>query len=177
MNSRNLKIGYNISVVGDGISRGTKFSNTHKENMKKSWTIKRRKSHSENLTGKNNPFYGKSHSEKTITEISKKAKDRKLSVETKNKISLATKGAPKPIGFGDTRKGSLNGRAKKYTLISPLNETYHANGNIHELVNEHNLFWRFLIKYKNSQIPLMIIKGKCKTAKENSIGWSLYDNE
>lgn len=47
---------------------------------------------SESLKGKNNPFYGKKHSEETRLKLSEIAKKRKLSDTTKKKIGEAIKG-------------------------------------------------------------------------------------
>jgi hypothetical protein len=60
-----------------------------------------RKQHSENLTGEGNPMFGKLHNNQTKEKISKMAKGRKASDETKLKMSAAHSG-PNNHMFGRT---------------------------------------------------------------------------
>ena len=60
--------------------KGKKFSKEHKRKIKENHR---------SFSGKNNPFYGKKHSEETRRKLSESHKGKKLSEETKEKISLA----------------------------------------------------------------------------------------
>lgn len=58
------------------------FSEEHRKKISES---------AKNRTGSKNPFYGKTHSEKTKTKISKANKNRKVSEETKQRMSASGK--------------------------------------------------------------------------------------
>lgn len=72
-------IGYNISVGGVG---GTGLKHT----------LETKKKISDNISGKNHPFYGKHHTLETKKKISTKLKGSVLSEETKKKISKSHTG-------------------------------------------------------------------------------------
>jgi len=61
LNTQNRDIGYNITKGGDGIS-GFKFNNDQKKRMNQE--------KKETYKGKNNPFYGKTHTEENKQKIS-----------------------------------------------------------------------------------------------------------
>lgn len=94
LKSTNSKFGYNI-LPGPIGCRHSKSSRRHASLAR---------------MGKGNPFFGKAHSLKTRLKMSKKARGRKLSEETKRKISESHRGLRVPgmaaaisAGFARTR--------------------------------------------------------------------------
>ncbi len=65
------------------------------------------------MAGKNNPFYGKHHSEETKHLISNTLKDRNLSEETKHKMSKAKTGEKHPM-FGKHLSEEHKQKIKNY---------------------------------------------------------------
>lgn len=100
-----LNPSYNMTKGGDG--GDTSFSEAFKNS---------RISHSINMRGKGNPFYGRKHSEETKKKISLKKIGSKLSAETKDKISKACKGR-KPSKESIEKLSLLN--SKIWFLICP----------------------------------------------------------
>ena len=84
------------------------------------------------FAGKNNPMYGKKHSEETKAKLSKKAKGRKFSIETRAKISEA----------GKCRKHTEKAKAKIREANSGINNYNYGKAshlrdtNLHKFVHE-----------------------------------------
>ena len=97
-NTMNNKFGYNFR---EGGSNG-KLSEDHKRKISES--LKGRNS------GKNNPFYGKHHSEETRKKLSESHKGIKLSEETKRKIGEKSKGRR----YSEETKRKISESLKKY---------------------------------------------------------------
>lgn len=77
--TKNIKYGYNLTDGGDGgnANKGRKFSDSHRKNISKSKSGK--------TISKDNPFFGKKHSEETKLIISNKAKLRYKNLSKKEK--------------------------------------------------------------------------------------------
>jgi len=84
------------------------------------------------FTGKNNPFYGKHHSVKTRAILSKKNKGRKLSEETKRKMSLVGRGKPK----SETMKKHLSEARKGRCWISEEGRRRIGEANRNRVIKE-----------------------------------------
>jgi len=81
-------------------NKGKKFPNYHTESTKKRI--------SESMSGINNPFYGKKHTEETKERIRKaRAKQKPISEEGRKKLSLANTGKKRTV---ETRKKMSNSR-------------------------------------------------------------------
>ena len=89
--------GYNSTIGGDGsgpcsIETRNKMSKSRIGNiyaLGHKHTQKYKDNKSKENSGKNNPFYGKKHSKETKKQWSKIRKGKKLSEETKSKISIS----------------------------------------------------------------------------------------
>ena len=82
---------FNFTIGGDG-TRGYKLSEETKKkigkaNKGKKRTLQQRKQMSERVKGKNNPMYGKTHSDKVKKAVSERCKGVPLTEEHKKKIS------------------------------------------------------------------------------------------
>lgn len=116
------------------------------------------------LSGKGNPFYGKTHSAETKLKISIKKKGCKLSEECKSKIGKAHTGMKRPIGtgmkIGSAQKGNLNHAydIKIYTFA-------HSCGVV-ETCTQYDLRHKYNL---NSGHLSQLIKGKLKSHK----GWKI----
>jgi group I intron endonuclease len=115
---------YNMTSGGEGgdTSKSTKYQ----EYMKL---------HSELMSGENNPFYGKRHTEETKLLISEKKKGTKMSAETKRKISKANIG--KKMSAESIAKTS-EANSKTYYLTDPEGNDIIVS-NLSEFCREHNL--------------------------------------
>ena len=86
-NSSNKKNGYNMTLGGNGFAP---------------WSDERKKKQSLRVSGKNNPFYGKKHSEKTIKALQNRkgvlhpGYGTKRTIETRLLMSSIAKGANNP---------------------------------------------------------------------------------
>lgn len=94
LDSRNKNIGYNITKGGDGClgcsNKGIIFTKTHKENISKNH---------HDVSGENNPMFGKTHTDAVKLKLKNINLGKKMSEESKNKMS-------------EKRKGEKNSRAK-----------------------------------------------------------------
>jgi len=154
---------------------GTYYKMTHKEYLKK-WIdkddykkvlSKEHKSRiSKSLKGKNNPFYGKKHSEETKKKISDSSKGRvpwnkgKIGIYTKEVIMKIIEGNKKKIFSKETRK-----------KISESNKL-----TISKIKNKYPLFLKIeKIRYnpdkpKEKEIQVHCKNHLCKNSKEQN-GW------
>ena len=86
-NSIDRNIGYNITKGGDGClgfsNKGIVFTKEHKENISKNHA---------DVSGKNNPMYGKTHSKESREKIRLGNLDKKISDESKIKMSKKSRG-------------------------------------------------------------------------------------
>lgn len=154
-----------------------------------------------NMSGKNNPFYGKLHDESTKKKmsdngkgkkmpprteeykkmLSERMKNRVVSEETKRKLSESKKGNI-PWNNGKKRKTSAwnkgktfpnKGRKYDYKLISPENDLY--------LTNNLQYFCKVFDEYKlNVSVLILVAQGKIKHNKKWKIEYiakSLDSNE
>ena len=107
--------GYNLTPGGDGMPKGYKHTDEWKHNQ----SIK--------MSGKNNPFYGKHHSEETKQKISiknsnpplerrKKISDHHADVSGKNNPMYGKRGELSPM-YG--RKWFNNGEISKFCFECP----------------------------------------------------------
>lgn len=84
--------------------------------------IKHSKFLSEELTGKNNPMFGKIHSEETRLKISEGVKGLKRSAETKRKISEANKGSNNSMyGIPNTQE-QKDASSKRWKENNPMHK-------------------------------------------------------
>lgn len=95
LNARDPEIGYNISIGGQGVDPetarnklvGKKFSDEHKENISKNHA---------DVSGENNPMYGRKHKEETIDKNKQKIKEwlenGGFTEEQKAKMRIRSKG-------------------------------------------------------------------------------------
>lgn len=151
--STNRKIGYNISLGGGG-SLGLKLSKEHKsliskankekivsketrEKISKSHTGKKRTElHKKNVSlnhsdvsGKNNPMYGKTHTKEAKNRISKLNKGRKRTEEVLEKFRIRSTGSENS-NAKLTEKDVIKIRnlyIKKEKTIKELSEIYNVN--------------------------------------------------
>lgn len=80
-------------------------------------------------------------------------------------------------------KGSSNGKAKKWKLISPDGIEYNNCGSVQDLCRDHKLLWSCLNKYKGRQVPPIVhgyggfrpINDEHLVLRQNSTGWALYE--
>lgn len=115
---------YNMTSGGEG--GDTSKSPKYKEYMKM---------RSELISGENNPFYGKRHTEETKRMISEKKKGTKVSEETKEKLRAANTGkkmSPESIAK------SAAAKAKTYYLTDPEGNSIVVN-NLSEFCRENGL--------------------------------------
>lgn len=106
------------------------------------WTDEDRKKRSEIYNGEGNPFYGKKHTQETIDKIKINKKGKKLTEETKRKISenhRDVSGKNNPM-YDVCRKGGNNPNAKKvirldtYEVFDTITEASESvDGNIQSL--------------------------------------------
>lgn len=137
----NINPEYNMTKGGDG--GDTSSSKRYKEYMK---------SHSEKMSGANNPFYGKKHNDETKRKISEKKTGTILTEETKQKISVANLGKKKTPE--SIRKTSL-ANSKTWFLIDPSGDSIEVV-NLSEFCSHNGLDQRNMCnmyrgKYKSSK--------------------------
>jgi len=209
LNSRDKKIGYNIALGGDGKCAGTKLSDETKQKISNGQTlegyiekygliigtekynnkckkqslaqIERFKDPNEIVKiiniGNKNGMYGKCHTYDTKQKISKSNTGKKHSIETIELYKITRKGINKGLGY--LHVGALNGRAKMWKLISPLNEEFYCKGELNKFCDLHNLNCTLLQRYKNNKIPLDLkirnLNEKEFIKKQNTLGWSIYE--
>lgn len=115
------------------------------------------------------------------------------SEQRNNKISNSHKGKKKPADqvekmratiLKNGRAGAKNGRAKKWTLISPSKEIYDIEGDLSETCRKYNILESTMRYYKNEVVPTPNNNGyggyraKSKESFEmriNTTGWSLME--
>ncbi len=68
--------------------------------------------HRRSMAGKNNPLYGRGHSEETKRKLSELAQGRNVSEETRAKLSAQRKGKPKPPEWRANIAASLRGNPR-----------------------------------------------------------------
>lgn len=103
-----LQQGYNMTLGGDG--GDTSFSEKYIEYMEK---------RGEQISGENNPFYGKKHKEETKKIISEKMKGRTHKKETKEILSIKNTG--KKMSEESIKKG-IEKRSETWRITTPYNE-------------------------------------------------------
>lgn len=148
LNSTDKSIGYNITIGGNGVDpetnkkilKGRKFSDEHKKNIKKSHY---------DVSGKNNPMFGKTHSEETIRKIKQKIQDWVDNVgytdEQKEKMRLRSKGRKNP-NYNPT----------------PILE-YDLEGNF---IKE----WKDLVELKENGFNSKLISRVCRNERKTAFG-------
>ncbi len=92
------------------------------------WREKLSKAKIGRFTGKDNPFYGKSHSPESIEKIRLDHLGKKASQESRLKMSISRLGKKHPIGCGHCSEE--NRRRQSITLKSPLT------------ANENHYLWK-----------------------------------
>lgn len=115
---------YNMTSGGEG--GDTSKSEKYQQYMKL---------HSEFMMGRNNPFYGRSHSEETKRKISEKKTGSRLSEETKRKIGDSARGRKMPREVVERQRAQ---RSKTYRLINPEGE-YIIVTNLSQFCRDNNL--------------------------------------
>lgn len=115
---------YNMTSGGEG--GDTSSSPLYQEYMK---------THSNNMSGKNNPFYGKRHSEETKRRISEKKKGTKMSEETKKILSEKNKGKKMPREIVERQRLE---KSKTYYLTTPEGDSIIVT-NLSEFCRKNNL--------------------------------------
>lgn len=142
--------GYNLSAGGEN-ERGWKWSKQSREKLKK-WIRDNR-----NFDGANNPFYGKTHSERTRQLVTESNRRRSgcvrvpLSQEARKRIS---------DGIKNPAKGLDNNKSKCYKLRSPLGEEFEFCGGFKPFCSAH--------KIKSPQLLIEVLNGKRFSYK----GWT-----
>jgi len=91
-----------------------------------------------------------------------------LSDETKNRISKAKKGKPKP-----KLSGKNNHKAKKYTIIDPNCKEYIVHGELVKFCKHHNLSVSLMYSYVNIGIIDNLNKNTKNELSHNCIGWRI----
>jgi hypothetical protein len=89
----------------------------------------------QNLSGENNPFYGKTHTVETKQKISDHFKNYKWSDETIEKRSKSLKGRKHSK---ETIKRIVSKRQKEYIIIDPEGNEFHIKG-LNEFCRNNNL--------------------------------------
>lgn len=131
-NSTDLTIGYNIAFGGNG---GDLFTNNpNKEIIRKKYSRK----------GKDNPMFGRKHSDETKKRISLNKKGQRKGIPTWNKgmkISNYSDEYKRRLKENGIRnRGSNNHNSKKYLIVSPDGNEYVVHGTMREFAIEHDFF-------------------------------------
>lgn len=101
-------------------------------------------------------------------------------IDRNTKISLSTKGKPKP-----SVKGSKNAKAKKWNLRAPDGTRHSLHGSFSTFCDEHDLLYPALIRHRGTVVPEPNFSGYggFRSKNENSLrrrlnttGWILEDD-
>lgn len=170
--------GYNLKTGGN---ENSSFSEITKEKMS---LAKKNK-----YNGINNPFYGKKHSEETITIIRNKNKEyaknnknhfygKKHNIESKLLIAAAQLGRKhtKEHITKCSKHGKENVFSKRYVFISPQNTEYIVEGEFQKFVKNNKLSLTTCKLFINKgKIPKPINENHNRMTIErlNTTGWSI----
>lgn len=111
------------------------------------------------------------------------ARNAKISAKLAGRdITWASKISEARLQAG-TGRGSANGRARKWKLISPAGEEYNNHGSIQETCKSMSLLWSTLNKYKGSTVPpiqtgyggFRPLNDEHLALRQNTTGWSLHE--
>lgn len=136
----NPKFGYNKTVGGE----------------RNQPTIETRKKISESKKGKNNPFYGRKHSDETKKKISEYRKGKKLFDETKKKMSEYHKG--KKLSDETKKKISESLKGRKHSDEAKKKISKSKKG---KYIGENNPFYEKKHSIKSRKKISESRKGKC----------------
>jgi group I intron endonuclease len=173
LNSRNPDIGYNILKGGKGNAYIEYI-----ENM------------SSQCTGLKNGMFGKHHSKETREKIRQKALGRKVSLETKKKLSESRKGNKNHFygkkhkqhtldSISKSRTGKMTGEhnhsSKTFIFIDPNNVKYTVFANFGGFCDKNNLSTAKMKRFINKGIIPDSPGHRCKmtTRSINCIGWQV----
>ena len=152
--------GYNICKGGNG---GDTFSNNpRKEQI--------RQSMSKRYIGKNNPMYGRRHTQKAKKQISKNKKGQRKGIPTWNK----GKKMPKEWREERSRKYSRSGnpQAKTFILTDPNGNKHTVIGSLDHFCKKHNLPATTMRSYINKGV-IPSPSRKPSKKRKNMTGWEI----
>ena len=144
--------------------------------------------HNPTKCGKENPFYGKHHTEETKQKISLARKGMQLGPQTKEHINKRKRSGKENGMYG--RKHSNNTKvlmtnirnssiykSKNYItweLVSPQNQRYQVYGRLKQFCQEHNLSFKGLYKIADYEIfHTFHLKRKDSVLAKNTDGWQI----
>lgn len=159
---KNSKLYEDVKIITGELHRLKKIGVTWEDRFGLEESIKRKKKHSEQRIGDNNPFYGKKHSEETRLKMSQNHVDfskekhpmygKHLSEETRKKISenhADVSGSKNPF-YGVRYIGELNPMyGKKYTWMNDGNKNKRVDLDKVEYYTNLGYKKGFIIKKQN----------------------------
>ena len=145
----------------------------------------------EALFGDSNPFYGKTHSMESRKKMSEFHKGKKLSEETKQKISKVTKGENnprygKPVSAETREKISEENSGRQFTLEDKLNMSYSKNSTgffrVHKQNDNHckkGFMYSYTYVEDGRQKPIVSVKidELEKKVKSRGLPWKIIDEK
>lgn len=103
------------------------------------------------VSGENNPMYGKTHAYATKLKMSLQAKNRVVSEDQKNKISRARKGKP---WTEERRKAKMISPRALWELIDPEGNIFETR-TLKQFCANHGLNYRLIKRYTSANRPLL----------------------